>query len=339
MNMKDIICDLPGQLERAWLKAASLGVQASGNGYGAIYIGGMGGSAIAGDILSDYAGNSMTVPIRVVRGYTLPPSPAGRLLFLASSYSGNTEEVLSLLDQAEEAGAEILVATSGGILKQRAEDEGYPSIDLPAGYPPRGALGYSFASILFMLRRFYPALDVEGDLGRVSDLLKGLTTSYASGGEDSEPYRLANIILGRIPVIYVSSHIASVAVRWTCQFSENAKVLAFVGVLPEIDHNEISGWENYPGILKDLHVLILRDSGEHRRVAARMEITGDMIRPFSGGVTAVESIGKSLLERIFSLIYKGDFVSFYLSHLLDTDPMTVSKIDELKDRLLRIRGG
>ena len=257
--------------------------------------------------------------------YRLDQSPVGEL-----------EEVLALLEQVESTDADIFVLPSGGLLAERAVERGYPMIDIPPGYPPRGVLGYSFVSLLCLLRRFYPRVNIEEDRVRTADLLRRLRSSYDSPSRENEAFQLANGLLGRIPILYVPSHIESVAVRWKCQLSENAKVLAFVSVLPEMNHNEICGWENYPDTLKSLHALFLRDAGENPRMDVRMRITRELIEPVSGGVTEVRSRGKSLLERIFSLIYLGDFVTFYLSRLLDTDPVPVSKIDLLKERLSRL---
>jgi glucose/mannose-6-phosphate isomerase len=336
MKMEEIIRDLPDQIFDAFELASSLGIRVKEDGYGAVYVGGMGGSAVAGDILRDYTGGEMTVPYHVIRGYTFPTPPPGKLLLVASSYSGNTEEILSLFDQAEHHGADICAITTGGVLKERAAAGGYPTINVPTGYPPRGALGYSFISLLCLLKSLYPGIDVDGDVKRTVDLLTGLKRSYSTQDVDCLPLRLANEFKGKLPVIYASSHMESVALRWKGQLSENAKVLAYHGLLPEMNHNEVCGWQNNPEVLKELHAVFLRDSDEHPRVRIRMEITREMIEPFAGGVTEIKTTGKSLLERIFSLIYLGDFVSLYLSYLLETDPMPVSKIDQLKERLARI---
>ncbi|OGF97640.1 MAG: bifunctional phosphoglucose/phosphomannose isomerase, partial [Candidatus Glassbacteria bacterium RBG_16_58_8] len=289
-------------------------------------------SAIAGDILRDYVAGEMTAPFRVIRGYTLPPNE-GRLLFIASSYSGNTEEIMALLRQAKERDADIYTITSGGALQEEARTHGYPLIPIPPGYPPRGALGYSFVSLLYLLRGFYPGVDVEADVEQTSRHLEHLAASYAEAGEGSPPFRAAREIAGKIPVIYAPSHLESVAVRWKGQLSENAKVLAFVGIVPEMNHNEICGWQNVPEALKKFYAIFLRDEGEHQRIGLRMGITRELVEPFAGGITEVRTTGKSLLERIFSLIYFGDFVSLYLSLILEVDPMPVGRIDELKRRL------
>ncbi len=336
MNMEEIVRDLPGQLARAYDVAQASGVAAKPEGCRAICVGGMGGSAIAGDILGDYVGTQLNVPLRIIRGYTLMPCADGKFLFVAASYSGNTEEVLSLLDQAESAGADICVVTTGGALKERADASGYPTILIPEGYPPRGALGYSFVSLLYLLRAFYPAIDTGLEVRKAAGFLEHLVSGFGSPAESSFPYKLAGDIKGMIPVIYASSHIASVAVRWKTQFSENAKVLAFLGLLPEMNHNEICGWQNNTEALKRMYVIFLRDEGEHPRVRQRMEITREMVEELSGGVTEVISSGNSLLERIFSLICSGDFVSFFLSRFLDTDPVPIEKIDSLKERLAHI---
>jgi glucose/mannose-6-phosphate isomerase len=331
--MEEIIRDMPRQIRDAWERAGDGAPEIDAERYDAVLIGGMGGSAIAGDILRDCTRRGARAPIRVVRGYDLPAATGPRTLFVASSYSGNTEETLSLFEQAQRAGAGILAVTTGGTLRDLAESGGHPCVGIPAGYPPRGALGYSFVTLLRLLHPFYPDLDIERDVARTADLLDGLTPSYTADGPDSPPRRLAQALVGKIPVVYAPASIESVAVRWKGQFSENAKVLAFAGILPEMNHNEICGWQNNPEALRGMHAIFLRDGGEHPRVRLRMEITRELIAPSAGGVTEVRSSGNSLLERIFSLIYMGDLVSLYLSVFLGTDPIPVEKIDTLKGRL------
>jgi glucose/mannose-6-phosphate isomerase len=335
--MEEVIKGLPDQIAHAYQLAESAGIKARTGEYSAVYIAGMGGSAIAGDILEDYVSSHIKVPLQVIRGYDLKGHPEGKILFVFLSYSGNTEETLSLLDQAEGLNADIFMITTGGKLKARAVTRGYPVLVIPDGYPPRGALGYSFISLLYMLSSFYPEVDVERDVSRTVDLLRGLVPSYYSAGNNSPPYVLAEKIQGKLPVIYTSAGLESVALRWKGQFSENAKVLACMGVIPEMNHNEICGWQNNPEVLRSIHVIFLRDEGEHPRICVRMGVTRELIEPFASGVTEVKSVGKSLLERIFSLIYMGDFVSFFLSNFLDTDPMPVEKINILKDRLEQSR--
>ncbi len=337
MNMEEVIKGLPDQIDHAGRLARSSGIRARDGEYSAVYVAGMGGSAIAGDILRDYAGSHMNVPLQVVRGYTLPGRPGGRILFVFLSYSGNTEEMLSLLDQAEGTNADIIAITTGGKLGERADAGGYPCLRIPDGYPPRGAVGYSFISLLHILSPFYPEVDVEGDVARTVELLRGLVPLYSSAEEGSPPRALAEKILGKVPVIYASAGLESVALRWKGQLAENAKVLALANVIPEMNHNEICGWQNNPEVLRGFHVIFLRDRGEHPRIAIRMRVTRDLIEPVAGGVTEVKSEGESLLERIFYLIYMGDFVSFFLSNFLNTDPMPVEKIDILKERLARSR--
>ncbi len=334
--MKEIIQELPEQIDQAYRNAVSQGIQADHDRYVAVYVGGMGGSAIAGDILRDYVGDHLIVPYRVVRDYTLPAPPQGKVLLVLTSYSGNTEEILSLLDQAQGLDAEILAITTGGILKARSDAKGYPTIVLPPGYPPRGALGYSFVSLLYALHPLYPEIDIEKDLSSTVEGLSKVSTLFSSEGSDNPCFALAREIVGKIPVIYTSNRLQSIALRWKGQFSENAKVIAFRGLLPEMNHNEICGWQNHPDALKKLHAIFLREDAEHERVRVRFEVTKELIEPLAGGLTEVKARGKSLLERLFYLIYMGDFVSFFLARLLDTDPIPVEKIDLLKSRMAQI---
>jgi glucose/mannose-6-phosphate isomerase len=336
LKMKKIIRELPEQIDRAYRNAVSQGIQVEHDDYGAVYVGGMGGSAIAGDILRDYVGDHLVVPYQVVRDYRLHAPPPGKALFVINSYSGDTEEILSLLDQAEDLDADILAITTGGILKARSEAKGYPTIIIPPGYPPRSALGYSFVSLLYVLHPLYPEIDIETDMSSTVEGLQKVSSLFSSESSDNPSLALAREIQGKIPVIYTSNRLQSIALRWKGQFSENAKVIAFQSLLPEMNHNEICGWQNHPDALKKLHAIFLREDGEHERIRVRFEVTKELIEPLAGGLTELKTRGKSLLERLFYLIYMGDFVSFFLARLLDTDPMPVEKIDLLKKRMAQI---
>ncbi|MDO8535905.1 MAG: SIS domain-containing protein, partial [Candidatus Omnitrophota bacterium] len=149
--------------------------------------------------------------------------------------------------------------------------------------------------------------------------------------------KIASDIFGKFPVIYGSSdHIDAVVTRWRGQLAENSKTLSSGHLFPEMNHNEIVGWENPKKVLNECVAVILRDAADHPRISGRMVVTGKLLKKDKVKVLEISSSGKGLLARIFSLIYLGDYVSFYLAILNGIDPTPVGKITYLKKELAKI---
>jgi glucose/mannose-6-phosphate isomerase len=301
-----------------------------------ILLGGMGGSAIAGDVVYGVIEDELGVPFQVVRDYLWPGGVGARSLCLLSSYSGNTEETLSLYEEAGARGATRLVLSSGGELSRRAARDGVTAVTLPPGLPPRAALGYSVVSVLGLFRSLGWQHTGAGALGEAQEVLEAGNRLYAP--EIDEPRnpakQLARSLSGHAVVIYTPvRHLTGVGRRWKGQINENAKQIAFHADLPELDHNEIVGWE----VLRDLHprfrVVFPRDHDEHPRVARRIELTRGILAAEGVESVTVPSRGESRLARVLSLIQLGDWVSLYLAVLAGVDPTRLEKIDRLKTTL------
>ena len=300
---------------------------------------GLGGSAIGADLIRSYLANEAKLPIFVNRNYTLPNFVGPDTLVIASSYSGNTEETISAYEDAKKRGARLIAITSGGTLADMARADAIPLLTIPGGLPPRAALGYSFFPSLVLLSK----LGVTSDKGReidgairLMDRLREKKIGPKVGAKDNPAKGLAQRMYGKFPVIYGGQdHIDSVVVRWRSQIAENSKTLASSHIFPEMNHNEIVGWQNPKKIFKDLIVLCLRDSLDHPRTKKRMDITRRIIAEEGVEYVEVESMGQTLLEKIFSLIYIGDFVSFYLAALNGVDPTPVERVTYLKKELAK----
>ena len=141
---------------------------------------------------------------------------------------------------------------------------------------------------------------------------------------------LADKLVDKIPLIYTSDRLKAVAIRWKSEFNENSKVQSFYNVFPELGHNEIVGYTNLKG---NFYVIILKDDGDYIRVKKRMDITKAMIKKKGVYATEIGITGGSLLTRIFSAIYIGDWTSYYLALKYSTDPTPVDVIEELKNAL------
>ena len=300
-----------------------------------IVIAGMGGSGISGDLVKAVVGAQFPCPIIVHRGYTLPAFVTSQTLFIAVSYSGNTEETLLSVERAFAQGANILAVTSGGKLKAFADTHKLPCVIIPAGQPPRASLGYLLMPILSVLARleFVPDLDFQTDLPEAIALLQRLAEDFHPDVTESQPKQLAQALCGKLPVIYAPQELEAIAMRWKGQMNENGKSLAYYSVYPEMNHNEIEGWKHPAALAQQCHVIQLHDPIAPSQTQRRMDITAELIQPHIAGITQVHSEGRSLLARLLSLVAIGDWTSFYLAILYEQNPTPVERIEELKRRL------
>lgn len=311
----------------------------SANQVTSIVLSGLGGSAIGGDLVRSYIADEIKVPFLINRNYTLPKFVDSNTLVIISSYSGNTEETIASYKEAKKRKAKILCITSGGEVLNFANKQKDPVILIPGGLPPRAALGYSFFPLLFALGKMGFINVKKKDVAETISLLKLNSSIYGNIASDKNiALQLASMLKNSLPIIFSSSDKFDVVnLRWRGQINENAKMMAYGNVFPELNHNEIVGWESIPQIMQQSSIFILRDEEDNSRIQSRMDITQNILQPFAGNVTEVFSEGSSLLARIFSLIHLGDWVSFYLAMMHKVDPTPVTKIDYLKFELSKIQ--
>ncbi len=303
-----------------------------------IVVAGMGGSAISGDIAAGLLFYKAAVPIYVNRDYRLPAFVGKETLVLALSYSGETEETLNAVKEAERAGARIVCVTSGGKLKEIAESREYPVYLLPSGFQPRAALPYLLVPVLNVLEGMGAVSGIRDEIKKAVDLLRRLRGEYGADRplRSNPAKQLAKKLADKIPVIFASSVTTEAAgLRLKTQFNENSKTTALLSVFPELNHNEIVNLSVLKRDEHDFSLILLRDEGDFERTKKRMEITKSLLGMQLGGVNEVWSQGKTALERILSLVYFGDFLSVYLAILRDIDPTPVDVIARLKKELTR----
>lgn len=284
-----------------------------------IVVCGVGGSAIGGDLLKAYMGRSK-MPVCVCRSYELPKFVDEKTLVFCISYSGDTEETLSCFRQALEKKANVWTISSNGELAAASSR----NIKVPSGLPPRAALGYLFFPMLGLLYNSSLAEVANTDLNEMLSVLKD-TEAYKKEGND-----LSKKFEGKIPIFYSSIEMGPTAYRWKTQINENAKQAAFFHAFPEMSHNEIVGYKSMSRSL--YQPVLLRDKQDNERIKKRMDIFKELVSS-RVNVEEVHSKGNGLLARMFSLIYLGDFASYYLAIRNRVDPMPVEIIDELKRRM------
>lgn len=296
-----------------------------------IVICGMGGSAISADIAG--AAFQHLIPIEVVKFYDLPFIDQNTLV-ITISYSGNTEETLSCLEQAISRTGFIAAITSGGEMEKLVAGK-LPWIKVESGFPPRAAIARLFFSLLKLLETFQLIPEQSADVKTVVAHLIKKAGALANSvpAEENIAKDAALRIQGKIPIIYSSEpQLLPLAYRWKCQINENAKYPAFCHTFPEMNHNEIEGWES-DDINKNLLPIILGSMQEKEQLQKRKSVMKKLFGKQNMEYLEFFVEGDSLIEKIFSLIYLGDMISYYLAILQGVDPTRIDFINHLKENI------
>jgi glucose/mannose-6-phosphate isomerase len=320
-HLRDAVWRVESAIMQGWDTAAGL------------VVAGMGGSAIGGALARAALGDHASRPIFVTRAYGLPTWTTPDTMVLCASYSGDTEETLACYESAGALGAKRIVVTTGGRLAEMAREDGVPVIPLPGGFQPRAAVAYMIVAALEVaaLCGAGPRLTAEIDVA--ASHTEQLVAEWGPDApEDSLAKELARGLLGSTPVIAGAGLTTPIAYRWKTQVNENAKQPAFWHELPELDHNEIVGWEGARDVGR-FAAVFLDDSDTHPRVKERMEITERLIAANTVASFRLQTRGETAIERVISLVLLGDLVSIYLAALRGVDPGPVKVLDELKAAL------
>ena len=299
-------------------------------------LGGMGGSAIAGELTAALVADEAPRPFLVVRDYHWPACVDRTALAVLSSNSGNTEETLSLASEAVTRGVPCAAIASGGALATMAGEKGWPLHRLPGGMPPRAALFHGWVPLTRFVHRLGWGPDPLPGWREAAVLLRRRRAETGSAApEASNPVkRLARELAGRSLYVYSApGGPAAVAVRWRQQLNENAKLLAHSSVVPELNHNEIVGWQQCSPVTRSLAVLLLRDGEDSAAATARLDLTAEFAARQGAAVHEIRSQGESRIARLASLVQFGDSLSLYLALLGGVDPTDIASIDEFKRRL------
>ncbi len=337
-NLYNQIFDFPEQIEKAFKIADSFKIMSEDfAGITNIAVIGMGGSAIGADLVGSFLSGKLLVPFQVCRNYKLPEYIDDESLVIASSYSGDTEETLSALDDAIERKAMIVGITTGGMMADVAGLNSIPLIIIPQGLQPRSALAYSFVILIILLEKIGLIKNASAEIKAVGQKLKGYRENYVEAVpiDKNMAKRLAQRLTGTIPLIYSGPTLTdSVAYRWKCQICENAKILSFANQFPEFNHNELVGYSDFLIENKDLFkVIFLRDQDDHPQIKSRMDIVKGIIEEMEIEVIEIYSRGDQQLERMLSLIQLGDYLSYYLAIASNNDPSPIKIINSLKELL------
>ncbi|NOX36288.1 MAG: bifunctional phosphoglucose/phosphomannose isomerase [Calditrichaeota bacterium] len=339
-NFLRFLNDFPQQLTHAQKLVAEVQPRLDTGRIRNLVFAGMGGSAISGDLFIAYALDELAYPAQVNREYSLPAFVGEDTLFFATSYSGNTEETLTATEEAFKRGAQIVCISSGGELEAFSQSKGLLHMKIPGGLPPRQALGYLFFPVLFLCEKLGLIRPREEEVDETLKILNELQRRFnpnASQGHNL-PNHIAQSLYHTIPVIYTAvPYLYPIPVRWRNQFNENSKIMAFSNVFPELNHNEIMGWEGPQKVNQFFRVVLLRDPEETPRNKQRVEITKGILKDKGIPILEVFAEGKSRLARMFSLIYIGDWASYYLAMINAKDPIKIDSITLLKKKLAELK--
>ena len=300
-----------------------------------IIVAGMGGSSLAALLIKDWLGGSLTIPFEVVRGYDLPAYVSRETLVIACSYSGNTEETLSCLQQARSRGAQVAVITTGGTLLTQATNHTIAHIVLPAGVPQRMAVLYMVRALVKLFVHFGAVSASRLDeVAGVSEWLKAETATWlpSTTVDKNEAKQLALLIVGKTPVIYGGSLTGALAYKWKISWNENAKNVAFCGRYPECNHNDLIGWTSHP-VEKPFAVIDLVSSFEHPQIKRRMQLTDKLLSGKRPKAQAIVLRGDTPLAHLLWGCILADFVSTYVAILNGVDPVPVLLNEKLKKEL------
>ncbi len=294
-----------------------------------VLICGLGGSGIGGTIISQVISTDSNCPITINKDYKIPAFVSPNTLVVCCSYSGNTEESLEMLEQAEAKNAIIACVTSGGKLADIAKNKNYNHIIIPGGHPPRAAFGLAFPPLFFILKHY----DIVSE-DYVSQFNN--TVNTINGEEENiiaEAKTITEKLFNKIPVIYADANYEGVAVRFRQQINENAKMLCWHHVIPEMNHNELVGWTTKN---EDLAVVIFRNNDDYFRTQKRMEVNKTVFKQYTSTIIEIFSKGNTRLEKALYLVHLGDWVSYFLAEKKGVDVTEVNVITHLKNELAKI---
>ena len=314
--MHNKIKDFPKQVSDTIKNSESINLSSN---YNKVVIAGMGGSAIAGLIVKDLLPQMNIV---VERNYIPNTAINQNTLVIVSSYSGKTEETLSYYHSAKELTNNIFGITSGGELLETLKNDNKDCYVLPEGYPPRSATGYSLTVLIKLLNsNLLNDLDI--------DLLQSYSDNYSSEG--NEIHSLAKAIYSTMPIVVTEEDMTSIGFRLKSQFNENSKMLSYNITLPEMNHNEIVGWQGEQ--IDNSAFSLLWINIRHDKNIKRMTITNDILKDklsFNNHIQVPSEIASNHLASLLYLINYIDWLSYWCSTLHGVDIMNIDNIDTLK---------
>lgn len=319
-NMIDVLRTFPDMIKRSL--AIGDDVTTPKEFVKTIVVVGMGGSGYNGDLLKVYLQDS-AIQIHVVKDYILPKFVDRKSLVFAISYSGNTEETIFAYRTAIKRSCKVISISSGGKLAELAKMNKNPHILVPKGIQPRLSTPYQFIAMLNVL-------SYSGIINEQEKIIKKCAENLEDSDIEQNAKELAGKLKGKIPIIYSSQKLFCLAEKWKTDINENAKTHAFYNTFSEFNHNEICGYEN---LKEKYHIIILNDKDDHPGIKKRVKVFKKVIKKYNVEITELGIKGENLLTRLFSAIWMGLFLAYYLALEYDVDPTPVKIIEDFKKQL------
>lgn len=302
-----------------------------------VVVTGMGGSALAALLAKAWLEEKLLIPFEVVREYELPTYVDASTLVIVSSYSGNTEETVACLSQAQERGAQISILAAGGRLIEEANTNGIAHVQIPAGLQPRMAMLLNLRALGSLLVHFNVISNEQ--LSEITETASWLRTESEKWGADvptdkNYAKQIALLAVGKTPVFYGGRLTGPVAYKWKISWNENAKNVSVWNVYPEVNHNEFMGWASHP-VDKPFAVFDLKSSFEHPRILKRFEVSDRLLSGKRPKATPVHLQGETLLEQLLWGCILADFASIYVAVLNGVDPTPVDLVEAFKAEMTK----
>lgn len=331
--MRELLEGFTKQLHMALEVGSKISVTAPEHEIQNIIIAGLGGSGIGGTLAEAITYNDITAPITLAKSYDIPNFVGKNTLFVACSFSGNTEETLEGVGKALAANAKVVAITTGGKLEALANEKGLDKVVFQGlAANPRQHLPYSLTLLLLTLKAYgVTKLDFETQAQNAAKLIDDNYDAILA-----EATELAGKLKDKFPILYSGSKLGGLTVRFQQQINENSKQLAHANVFPEMNHNELVGWEMLESIREQSVVMMFRSPSEHSRVGVRLDICTEIFKDKAGEVITLQPKGNSLLEQILYYTSLTDWVSFFLAELNGVDPFPVDVITYLKGELAKV---
>jgi glucose/mannose-6-phosphate isomerase len=294
----------------------------------------MGGSALGGGVVSAILyGKRLPGLFEVNRDYEFRNPPGEDTLSILISYSGNTEETVSMWRALENGPGRVLGVAAGGklasIYAQEPPSRDRAFVHIPPqceGFQPRFSLYFTTAVLLEVLERFF-WIPREVEPRELRESLRGRMSSLEEEGKE-----IARFLDGRIPVIYTSARFDEAVARiWKVKLNENVKVPALYGAMPEVNHNEMIGFHS--GLSDKFAFLLLEDPWMPQGLSARYDLFEEMMGGAGYAIKRLPMHGASVTEAVFDSLLLADWVCFYLADRLKVDPVNIPLIQEFKARI------
>jgi glucose/mannose-6-phosphate isomerase len=335
-QMRARLAALPQQCAEAYAAGRSLTLPASYRNANRIVIAGMGGPGIGAALAQALYAETARVPIAAWRDYGLPGFAQGpQTLVIASSTSGNTEEVLDAFGTAAQRGCAVIALAGGGALAQQARALDAPLVSYTFEHQPREAIGWHAFPLIALLAALGVIDDPAGDVAEAVAVMEdtGRKIGVESPAARNPAKRMAGQVVDRLPIIYGAGMLAPVARRWKTVLNENAKLLAACDEMPDLNHNSIEGLEQAEAVWQKSIVIQLRSDHDHPRVSRRFDTTTRLMLEAGINQDTIRARGKSALAQQFSLVQFGDWVSYYAAIMSGVDPTPVRVIGRMKEEM------